>query len=227
MNLGRLKARSAGELGSYDVTTDTTLLTEIANEAVRDFLLETGVKVVAANASLTASTWEYTLDASVLTIKGAYVDGSTDSHAEQVSPETLRTMQIASSATQTGVTLYYALEGNDLLLVYPTPSEAATLKMYVVQKPTEMSSDSHDPADATYGGVPSEHHPALLAYMYWHLASQDDDASSAQGERYEKRYEKLCKRARKVTNMKGNVRAPRAIVGGRRRFPPPDNRTDV
>jgi hypothetical protein len=225
MNFGRLKARTVSEIGTYDVTADATILGELANEAVRDFLLETGVKVVTATASLTANTWEYTLDATVLAIKGAYIDGTSDYATEQVSPETIRQMQISNPSTQTGTSLYYALEGSDLLMVFPTPSAAATLKLYVVQTPTEMSSDGHDPSTATYGGIPVEHHPALLQYMFWQLASSDDDSSSGQGERYREGYERLVKRARKVTNMKGNVRLPRATVG-RRRYVPSDPSRD-
>ena len=227
MNLGRLLARTAAEIGTYDVTADATLLKEIANEAVRDFLLETGVKVVTATATLTANVWEYTLDASILTIKGAYVDGANDQRTEQVSPETLRQMQMASASTATGTYLYYALEGNDLLMVYPTPSTSATLKLYVVQKPTEMSSDSHDPSSATYGGIPTEHHPALLAYMYWKIGSADDDSSSAQGERYREEYERLVRRCRRATNTKGNVRLPRAVVGSGRRLLRHDPSQDI
>lgn len=227
MNLSRLLARTVAEIGTFDVTADATFLKEVANEAVRDFLLETGVKVVTATASLTANVWEYTLDSSILLIKGAYVDGANDQRTEQVSPETLRQMQMSSTATATGTYLYYALEGNDLLMVYPTPSASATLKMYVVQKPTEMGLDSHDPSSSTYGGIPTEHHPALLAYMYWKVASADDDSSSAQGERYREEYERLVRRCISKTNMKGNVRLPRAVVGSGRRMLRHDPSQDI
>lgn len=218
----RLKARTVEEIGGYNVTTDATLLGELANEAVRDLLLQTGVKVVLRTVALTADEDDYTLDDEVLLIKSAWIDGSRP--LEPVSPSDIDWLRSADSPSSDTVTRY-ALAGNDLFMVYPAPSSAATVNLRVVLKPTEMSSDAHDPKDATYGGIPTEFHPALLAYMYWKAASADDDQSSGQGERYRIAYEgqdgrggELAK-VRKYVNGKANVRLPRATVGRRRSVP--------
>lgn len=222
MNFGRLKARVVTELGGYNVTDDATFLGEIANEAVRDVLLQTGVKVVVRTVALTAGSSDYTLDDEVLLVKAAYLDG--ERPLQQVTPDEMDWLRSTNPATDTDI-LRYALDGNDLFMVYPEPSAATTVYLRVVLKPTEMSSDAHDPKDATYGGVPTEFHPAVLAYMLWKAGSGDDDQSSGQGERYREDYEREIKKVRRYVNMKGNVKLPRATVG-RRRLVPRDNSAD-
>lgn len=214
----RLKARCVSEIGGLDVTNDATFLGELANEAVRDVLLQTGVKVKTGTVTLTAGTADYTIDDEILLIKNIYYDGTVDRRLVQLSPEQLLEKRIYGSSSGDTVT-FYALEGNDLLRLYPTPSSAGTIQFTFVGKPTEMSSDAHDPSSATYGGIPTEFHPALLAYMYWKAASADDDSSSGQGERYREQYEREIKKVRRYVNGKGNVRLPRARVGVKQYVP--------
>jgi hypothetical protein len=83
-----------------------------------------------------------------------------------------------------------------------------------VPAPTVMSSDSHDPSTATYGGVPVDYHDALAYYAEWHLASFDDDASSAQGSRYREWYMDRVKDCRRENALKGGL-LPRAVAGRR------------
>lgn len=221
-----MKALTVLEIGGMNVTDNATELGEWANFAVRDLLLQTGVKVGTGTVTLTADVNDYTLDAAVLGIKHAYVDGTTDHMLTQVGSGELLEMRVrGSSVSSTDGPWYYALEGNDLFRVYPTPSSAGTINITYIPKPTEMSSDSHDPSNATYGGIPTEFHPALLAYMYWRAASADDDSSSGQGERYREQYEREVAKVRKYVNRKGGVRLPRARVGRRRRVPS-DNSAD-
>jgi hypothetical protein len=202
------------------VTADATVLGEWANDAVRDLLLQTGVKVATGTVTLTANTSDYTLDAAVMLIKHAYLDGTTDHMLTQLAPADLLEMRVRGSATSSSDgPWYYALDGADLFRVYPTPTSAGTINLTYVPKPTEMSADAHDPSNATYGGIPTEFHPALLAYMYWKAASADDDQSSGQGERYRESYEAEVRKVRKYVNGKGNVRLPRASVGSRRYVP--------
>jgi len=89
--------------------------------------------------------------------------------------------------------------------------------MYHIPRPTVMSSGAHDSSNATYGGVPEE-----LSYLieYWakaHLASYDDDQSSAQGLRYLDQYWTGVGRAKGDLTRKGGRRLPRVVVGRRPR----------
>lgn len=223
----RLKAKTANIIGSLDVTTDATVLGEWANEAVRDVLVKTSVKVATSTVSLIADTNDYTLDAAVLRIKHLYLDGTTDTALVQVRGGELLNMRMGSNVSSSTAPYYYALEGTDLLRVYPTPSSAGVLNFTYIPKPTEMSSDSHDPSNVTYGGIPVEHHLALEMYMLWRAADFDDDASSAQGERYREQYDRELKKIRAALNMKGGVRPPRSRFGPARRPRTADNSADI
>lgn len=227
---GALKSKIVRRIGGNTTDNDTEL-GEFLNEAVREILLRTQIKVTTATVSLTANTWEYTLDSSVLLIKRVVWDGSTDDRKlRRVSPDELVEMQTRGTSPSDSF-LYYALDGGDLFMVYPTPSASATLKLYVVQRPTEMSSASHDPSNATYGGIPVEFHPAIEEYGLWKFADQDDDSSSGQGERYRLGFEGAdgnggwIGKIRKYRTMKGGTTLPRAKVG-RRRYVPSDNSAD-
>lgn len=200
------------EIGSLNRTDDSAKLKRWANDAVRDVLLRTKVKVVSRTVALTVGSVDYTLDDEVLLIRAAYVSG--EAPMERVSPDEMDWLRAASPSTSSPVRRY-ALDGNDLFMVYPSPASATTVNMRVVFKPTEMSADTHDPSNATYGGIPVEFHPVLADYMFWKAASHDDDGSSAQGTRYKEQYEEGLGRIRKVVSLKGG-RLPRARVGKRR-----------
>lgn len=207
------------EIGSINVTDQATELGEFANEAVRDVLLRTGVKVATGTITLTANQGDYTLDDEVLAIKHAYLDGATSDYLlTQISTAELIERRVYATTGSSDGPWYYALEGTDLFRVSPTPSAAATINITYVPKPTEMSSDAHDPSAVLYGGIPVEFHPVLIDFMCWKAASYDDDASSGQGERYRGYYEEGLKRIRRYVNGKGGVKLPPARVGRRRRL---------
>lgn len=226
MTFGRLKGATASIIGSLNVTDDAVLLGEFANQAVRDVLLKTGVKVSVGTVALTANTSDYTLDDEVLLIKHAYLDATSDRMLERISATDLLEARTRGTSASSDAPWQYALEGADLFRVYPTPSSAGTINFTYVPKPTEMSSDAHDPATATYGGIPVEHHLALELYMLWRAADATDDASSGQGKRYQELYDSEIRKVRKYVNMKGGTRLPRATVG-RRRYVPSDPSVDL
>jgi hypothetical protein len=88
-----------------------------------------------------------------------------------------------------------------------------TLTVYYVPRPTPMSSDSHDPSNATYGGIPKEHHKALEFYALWQGADYDDDSTSQQGDRYFGQYQMWLGKMKKNQKFKGGNRMPKATLG--------------
>lgn len=169
----------------------------------------------------TANQGDYTLDSGIIRLKGWQWAGSgTYSSPEPVGVDELLRLRAAGVSAGAWPASYYAVQGN-LLMVYPTPSAADTITIYCTPRPTAMSAGTHDPSSATYGGIPSEFHPAIERYALWKLGSADDDQSSAQGERYRIEYEGSdgtggwVKTIRKYANAKG--KPPRAIVNAHRR----------
>lgn len=169
-----------------NATDDQTQIWQALNRGVRDMLLRTHCYVTSATAATVAGTSDYTLDVATLAIRYVYVTGESQL-LEAVGAHELLRRRLNGSASDTATV--YALQGSNLLMLYPTPDTSGTLTLYHVPQPTEMSSGSHDPSNATYGGIPDEYHEGLELYACWKLGDLRDDQSSAQGERYRKLYE--------------------------------------
>lgn len=213
--LGTLKTGTVDKIGSIDATTDETKLERWANEAVLDFLLRTHCYVTTGTASLSADVSDYTLDTDILLMKHAYLSVGSDNHrVQQVSPAELMEMRITGgSVSVSDSPTYYAIEGANLLRVYPTPSGSVTLNFTYVPRPTAMSDDSHDPSNATYGGIPAEFHKALEFWMCAQAGDYDDDQGSGHGARYLADYMEYVRLCRRSLAVKGNVSPPRFRVG--------------
>ena len=195
-------------------STEETLVDRWLNEGVVDVLLRARVNVNCGDLTLTADTWKYTLPTTALAIQDIIYtaeDGTTGTWV-RVTPADILRFRTATPATGSRVR-YYALNGNDLLMVYPTPSSADTLTIYYVPRPTAMSASSHDPSNETYGGIPSEYHKAIELFALAQAAEYTDHQPSQFGARYKAEYEgKLVEIKRAIRHKGGRSLGP-AIVG--------------
>lgn len=199
------------------------------NEGVVRVLMDTQCYVVSGTTTLTSGTGDYTLDAAVLDIVSVYISSSNPSKPlTRLTPHEILLLRQGSS-TNSSPASAFAVNGANMLMVWPTPASADTLTFYYIPRPTAMSSASHDPSNATYGGVPSEYHKAVEFYACWQAADYDDDQSSAQGERYRQQYDNEIHRVRRRMLGKGGGPLPRARLAVRTNtyFRPRDNSTDV
>lgn len=204
-----LKTEVVEELGDINVTDDATKLARWLNRGVRDFLRKT--RCYQDQITVTpGAVSEYTLAAAVLDVVDLAVQGQRRPVERQPVFEIRARLRGDSSA---GASLSsFALAGNNLLLFYPALSATTVIDMLVVPAPTAMSSDSHDPSNATYGGVPEDYHDAVALYAEWRIASTNDDASSSQGARYKEWYEQRVTECRRELNRKGGHRLARASL---------------
>lgn len=174
MNRGDLVKYVGEELGlAYDVSgNEQDFLRQWATEGIVNILLETHCFLQIGDQDLTAGTAEYRLDASVLAIDDGR--GSTPAGIGHYRVITLDEMISRQSVDPVSDSFrkFIAIEG-DLLIVSPTPSTDETLRFYYVPKPTAMSNDSHDPSTITYGGIPTQFHEAIQAYMLWRGSRYD------------------------------------------------------
>lgn len=217
--LTQLWGAVSNRVGNLDsaVAADQSRMTTWANEAVVQVLRRTRCRVVSATVSLAASVSDYTLDTTILAVTSAYTTSSgTSRQVELVTVDELLGLRSQNASSSSPVT-HMALAGADLLLVYPTPSAADTLTVYYVPRPTAMSASGNDPSNATYGGIPVEWHKAIELYMCAEAADDDDDQSSAQGQRYRDSYEQWIRRIRNEARTKWGPYNPRAVVNAHRR----------
>lgn len=192
MDLETLRSDVAGVLGlqyaaASPTADDGPRLTGWANDAVVDMLRRTHCYIAIGTLTMTPNVGDYTLDTSVIAIDDIYLTSGAANYRVRRLATTdlinLRLFTVNSAPIQ-----MFALNGANMLMVYPTPLQADTLTIYYVPRPTAMSATTDDPSSATYGGIPSEYHYGLELYMQWKAADAFDDASSGNGESYRRMY---------------------------------------
>ncbi len=203
-------AHKIGSLSASD-SNDQALIDEWVNQGVTDVMLRTGIKVVADTVSLSAGVGDYTLDTDILAIREMVVTSAGDDYnLTQVTPHEIRRWRRGLSGT--GSPVYrYAVEGANLLMVYPTPSSADVLTVYYVPRPATLTSGSDSPTE-----IPTEFHKAVEYYALAEAADWDDDSSSAQGQRYWDMYEREIGKAKRSKLTRGGARLPTAFLARRR-----------
>lgn len=220
--LAELRTAVARKTGLTDEVgnDERTALTAWANEAVIDFLRKVHSYVATATVSLVAGTSDYQLSQSNLVVLGGYIVGTDyNTRFEPVSFQEILDLRL-NSVVSTTVTLY-CLAGANLLLLYPTPAAAATLNLYVVPKPTAMSSDSHDPSTTTYGGIPVEDHPALEAYMSWKAYEKQGGPQSGEAQVAKQVYDNYVSQGR-AYQLGRRGKLPRGTLAQGRAVPKPN-----
>ena len=201
-------------------STEETLLDEWINEGVVDVLLRTRCNVNCADITLTANTWKYNFSTAILAVNDVAVESASTGEQTvltRTTPEQILRLRQGQPLTSDRIQ-YYALNGSDMLMLYPTPSTADTLEIYYVPRPTALSLTAHDPSNETYGGVPTEYHKAIEFYALWQAADYDDDTSSQIGEYYRSMYEQWLVRIRMAARHKGGRYMGPAVVGNRPRY---------
>lgn len=214
-------------LDSTAAGADETLLDGWVNEAVLDILLETRCYVTSAAADLTADEGDYTLHTNILHVVDSFNEmGGNRYRLCQVTPQEILDLRVSSNAQAASPVTHFAVAGDNLLMVYPTPSSDEQLTLYYVPRPTVMSGATDDPSNTTYGGIPSQFHRAIVRYAEAEAADYRDDKSSGQGDRYRADYLVWLGKIRKHTNQKGSTTTPPFQVRGMW-APPHDPSTDT
>jgi hypothetical protein len=220
VDLAQFETACANELG-LDATNEKTTIDDAINVAVQRVLEDTHCYVKKIDyTGFDGTDGDYVLDDTILEIIELYISsGSTQYQLTRVSvPELIerRRVSVASGSP----TSFYAETGANLMMFWPAPTADATLTLYHVPVPTALSGGTDDPSVTTptnFGGIPTILHRAIFYFACSELASYDDDASSAQGQRYRDWYDKEIIRYQKILRKKGGDRNARAIVNEKRR----------
>lgn len=222
--LGNLRNAVALKIGMDNTvgSAEQQLIDSWLNEAVVDVLMRTHCFVANCDATLTAGSPNHTLDARILVAMTLHSSSSgTLGQCVQLSADELINRRVRDPLSSTsGGRLYYAVYGDNMLLVYPTPTAATVISFYYVPRPSApMTLTTDDPSTPALGGIPVEFHKALEYYALWQGGDYDDDKSSEQGERYRGLYEQFCNRQiRPQLAKKGGVSLPRARTNRTRRI---------
>lgn len=230
LTLDQILDEASGITG-LDVTTSSierTYLVGNANEAVREVLLKTHCYVTTLSQSIVAGTSDYTLSSGLLALND--IDVPSDPSPRDIVITSSREVLLRRRGTVTDVPRYAAIQGNNLLLVAPTPSANETWTLYAVPLPTEMAdagrgSSGNDCLTTTYGGLPVYSTAAVQAYVNARGFEKSHDYQAAQY--WDQQFESECAKIRKRDRGKLNRRPPMPVIGypGRPNWGP--HRNDV
>lgn len=200
-------------------TDDSNALIDWANEGVVDVLLRTNCYAFSGDMTLSSGTVDYRLDTLILRMLDLHVTGAGNRRFEPVTFQEL--LDRRNNNSNTGNVTYYATQG-DMLLIHPNPSSTTNVRIYYIPRPTAMAADANDPSTSTYGGIPTEYHKAIEAYMMWQAAELQGDFSGAQEAVYERRLQRV---SMAVNNKRGKY--PRAKLANKRSYIPSDPSVDL
>lgn len=156
----------------------------------------------------TAGTHTYTLPAGVMTVKEVLnTEGSTDWTFERSTLAEIINYRRAQGAAPAR---YYAVEGSNMLTLYPTPGDGETITVWYVPAVTAMTGSSQTPT-----GVPAEFQQAIEFYALARAAEFDQHAASQFGTYWLARYEQLVRECRKANRQHGGQRTARIRLGKR------------
>jgi hypothetical protein len=218
-----LKSNISKELGLDETASgnDDVLLGRRINQAIRQVLIDLQLYVITASISLTASTNEYQLPAALTADPLAILKlvNSDNVPLERVSVEEIHDLR--RGAVATGSNVYrYAVNGANLLMLYPTPSAAGTLTAYYVPTPTVLTG-TDDPSGATFGGIPVQYHDLIEYWAMWRMARRMKHEPSSFGLTYKQEYDQAVFGARKsIRKLGGRKLGP--VRRGRRLSVPSD-----
>jgi hypothetical protein len=212
--------RTVGRKSGMDYSNagvDRDLIDTWINEGVREVLLRSHCYTAASVLETTADEWQYDLSTNIMVIKLIY-RSSEDSPMERVAPEEILDLRRATGTGSDATTLRWALEGANMLLLWPTPTSAYDINIVYVPKPAEMSANEHDPSSGTYGGVPVEYHKAIELWALSNASDHEHEGRTQSGSKYLVEFENYISRVvRPAVNRKGGLLSP-ARVGRRPRF---------
>lgn len=211
MNLTEFRTRVMSSIG-LSGSTEQGYVDNWVNEGVEQVLLRTKAKIKIADVDFTANEGDYELP-SILALDRITVtwDGRVIPLEPMDSAEIDWHRQYASSSA---CPRYYAVEGHNMIRVWPVPDSALDSEIRYVPKPTAMSSGSDTP-----DGLPTEYHPVVEAYAKWKAAEWDDDSSSQVGRSYLEEYEMGIKRIRRELQRRRGPMAPARLRRPQRVFP--------
>jgi hypothetical protein len=142
--LAQFRTQIAAKLSlDVDDADELDLIDGWINDGVEYVVGETGCKVAIATMTATANEGDYELDTDILRILWLQSSATgTSSEWEPTSPSEILRLRLNGSASSP--TLRYAVDGANMLMLYPVPASADTITIRYVPRPATLSSDAAD-----------------------------------------------------------------------------------
>lgn len=223
MNVAEFANRVTGAIGIDAATANSatsneyTLFLSWLNEGVTKFLRKTKVFKRTASLAVTAASADYSLDTDILAFEDVTytpADG-TQRSLIQIDSAEIREMRLQTTSTAMPPE-FFAYEGQ-VIMLYPSPqSSSDTLHIVYVPRPVSALAATADTPSATaYGGIPSEYHDVLEAYVKWKAGEHANDAASQNGATFAQQWEQGLVDTRVSEQRKAGMRIGSVNIGRR------------
>lgn len=229
MTLATLRNRVQSTLSLKNTGNELTLLDDYINEGYENVLARTRCRVHCGDLTTTAGTWKYRMPSESMSVLELWAEDSSGNVELFERTTTRHILDLRMGDTTSDDSLrYYAVEGMDFLLVWPTPASAGNLSFLYVPRPTPLSVSTDIP---TY--VPGQWQHAIELYATWKMADYDDDGSSQVGQMYRMQYEGtdgnggVLREIRQDKSRQGGRRLAPARAGRRPSFVAPSRSYDT
>lgn len=194
---------------SSSASADLALIDSWTNEAIVQFLKDTKINVKTTTIAVTAGTGDYELDDDILSLEDLWMESANstqDMLLKRVSGADIHQMRLYEAAEDI-TSMYYALEGAHLLMLYPAPTSSSDIiNIKYVPRPTSAMSVTADTPSATaYGGIPAEYHPVLEDYVKWKACEAEEHKPSKYGGVFAEAYMGGVQMVKLSLNRKGGV----------------------
>ena len=196
---------------------EETFAIDWLNEAAQKFLVDTKVHVDSQTVTLTPGTNDYDLPTDVLVVNQLEVT-TTDGQVIPLAPIDPEEMLWRRRYPGAIPIRYYSMQGKNLLMLYPTPTEADVVTMYYVPYGTAVTTGNWTSDLFSLFGIPSEFHDIVELWVKYRAGDHADDGSSQNGMTYYQLYNAEVRKVRgKIRRMQGRKR-PFARAGRRQRL---------
>lgn len=205
--------------------TDTDLIDAWVNEAIIQFLLSTKYYILKASLGVTAGSGDYLLDTDILAFTDVWIEPASGGQSGMLEPlDSAALMAKRLLSDPSGLPpMYYAMQGGNTLLLYPTPQSSSDLLhiLYVPRPSSVLSATSDSPSATAMGGIPDEYHHLLESYAKWKACEAEEHKPSEYGLQHQAAWERGLLMVRRDMNKKSGVFKAKARWGypGSNQFP--------
>jgi hypothetical protein len=210
----RSRVSSAIGLSNTSGNAEQVLIDSWTNEACLDILERTKVKVEPFTMTLQSQIGDYELPAGLLVVNTITCVSAVDGQTVPLEPIPMAELIWRRRYPGAIPVRYYAMQGDNLLSLYPTPQSPDTLSIYGIPTPALLVNPT-DPLTDT--GVPPWMHYIVELYVKWKAGEYNDDGSSQNGMTYLQAYNLEVKKARGRIRRQQGSRRPAAQAGRRTR----------
>lgn len=201
---------NTGVIGSSQ-TSDQNLMIQWVNEAYAEILSRKKVNITSATMTLTAGDYDYTLPSQIMSLTDIYLTDASTSvwyKLHRKASDEILEFRVGTQFQGSPPVRWYAVQGFNLLMVYPTPIAADVLTLYYVPRPATLAATGDLPSL-----IPAEWQKAIEYYACWQAGKYINDSASQNGQTFMQLYEAELIRMNKARQFMGGRKLSPAVVG--------------